>query len=145
MAVSERAAAIGPYAEQLLYNSDVQASAREAAEAIRAAYRRARGKDAEEVIQDKKFRRQINRAAAAISGLWREVEESTEEPKSRWRWPAIVLGVAAAAALVVTIGPGKVWLRDLLGGGEGDAESPSGGYVTPPSEVAPDAYPTTTP
>ena len=44
MAVSDRAAAVGTYAQQLLDNEDVQASARQAADATRAAYQRARGR-----------------------------------------------------------------------------------------------------
>ena len=44
MAVSDRMAAIGPYAQQLLDNNEVRATARQAADATRAAYQRARGK-----------------------------------------------------------------------------------------------------
>jgi hypothetical protein len=124
MALMERATAIAPYAQQLLYNSDVQASARQAAQATRAAYRRARGKEAEEIIRDKKFRRRTSEAAAAISGLWKEVEESTPKQKSRWRWPAIALGLAVGGAVLITIGPGRAWLSELLGGNEPDLETP---------------------
>jgi hypothetical protein len=116
MAVKDRTAALAPYVQQLLYNSDVQASARQAGQAIRAAYRRARGKHAEEIIQDKKLRRQVNKAASAISGLWKDVEESRPKQKSRWRWPAIALGLAAGGALLVTIGNGRARLSELLGG-----------------------------
>lgn len=99
MALSERAAAIAPYAEQLIYNSDVQASARDAAQAARAAYRRARGRDAQEVIQDKKFRRQVDKAASAISGLWGEVQEP--QPKRRWgRWVLVLLLLSGLVAVI---------------------------------------------
>ena len=130
MALRQRATAIAPYAQQLLYNSDVQASVREAAQATRAAYRRARGKDVKEIIQDKKVRRQINKAAAAISGLRKEVEESTPERKSRWRWPAIALGLAVGGALLIAIGPGKAWLSEQLGGNEPDFETPPADLAT---------------
>jgi hypothetical protein len=124
MAVKDRTAAVVPYVQQLLSNRDVQASARQAAQATRAAYRRAREKDAQKIIQDKKFRRQVNKAAAAISGLWKEVEESTPKQTSRWRWPAIALGLALGAVLLITIGPGKAWLSKLFGGNEPDETSP---------------------
>lgn len=129
MAVSDRTAAAVPYVQQLLSNRAAQASARQAAQATQAAYRRARGKDAEEIIQDKKLRRQVNKAAAAISGLWKEVEESTPRQKPRWRWPAIAFGLAVGAGLLVTIGPGKAWRNELFGGNEPDSE-------TPPSDPA---------
>jgi hypothetical protein len=129
MALRQRATAIAPYAQQLLYNSDVQASVREAAQATRAADQRARGKDVAEIIQDKKFGRQINKAAAAISGLRKEVEESTPERKSRWRWPAIALGLAVGGALLITIGPGKAWLSKQV------ANEPD--FETPPPDPAP--------
>jgi hypothetical protein len=136
MALRQRATAIAPYAQQLLYNSDVQASVRESAQATRAAYRRARGKDVKEIIQDKKVRRQINKAAAAISGLRKEVEESTPGRKSRWQWPAIALGLVGGA-LLITIGPGKAWLSKQLGGNEPDFETPP----ADPATLSPDPGP----
>jgi hypothetical protein len=124
MPVRGRTDAVVPYLQQLLSNRDVQALARQAAQASRAAYRRARGKDVEEVIHDKKFRRQVNKAAAAISGLWKEVEESTPKQKSRWRRPAIALGLAVGATLLITVGPGKAWLNKLVGDNERDPATP---------------------
>jgi hypothetical protein len=134
MAVRNRTAAAVPYVQQLLSNRDVQASARQGAQAARAAYRRARGKDAAEVIQDRKFRRQVNKAAAAISGLWKEVEESTPKQKPRWRWPAIALGLAVGAVLLMTIGPGKAWLNKLFGGNEPDLETAPPDPATLPTD-----------
>jgi hypothetical protein len=45
MALSDRASALAPYAQQLLANPEVQARARDSSQAARAAYRRARGKE----------------------------------------------------------------------------------------------------
>jgi hypothetical protein len=123
MAVKDRTVALAPYVQQLLYNSDVQASARQAAQATGAAYRRARGKHAEEIIQDKKLRRQVNKAASAISGIWKDVEESRPTQKSRWRWPAITLGLAVGGALLVTIGNGRARLSELLGAHKPSSET----------------------
>ena len=122
MAVKDRATAVIPYLQQLASDGDAQASARQAAQATRAAYRRARGKDVEEIIQDKKLRRQVNKAATAISGLWKQAAE-TPKQKPRWRRPAIAFGLAVAAGLLVTIGPGKAWLDKLIGGDEPDPET----------------------
>lgn len=66
MAVSDRAAAIVPYAQQLLENNDVRDPARQAADATRAAYQRARGRDAREAVQDRKLRRRVTAAVAAM-------------------------------------------------------------------------------
>ena len=59
MAVSDRMAAIGPYAQQLLDNNEVRATARQAADATRAAYQRARGQDARKAVKDRKLRRRV--------------------------------------------------------------------------------------
>lgn len=136
MAVRDRTAAIAPYVQQLLSNSDAQASARQAAQATRAAYRRARGKNAEEIIQDQKIRRQVNKAATAISGLWREVEPPRKQTSSR-RWVAILLGLAVGGALVMTIGPGKAWLNKLFGGDQPDLETPPADPATLSTDPGP--------
>jgi hypothetical protein len=124
MAMTDRAAAVVPYAQQLLSNRDAQASARQAAQAVRAAYQRARGKQAEEIIQDKKFRRQVNKAGAAISGLWKEVEESAPKQKSRWRWPAVGLGLAVGASLLITVRPWKAWSNQRFAANQPHPENP---------------------
>ena len=66
MALSDRAAAIGPYAQQLLDNDDVQDAARQAADATRAAYQRARGQNARKAVQDRKLRHRVTAAVAAM-------------------------------------------------------------------------------
>ncbi len=121
MALNDRAAAIAPYAEQLLHDSDVQASARDAAQATWAAYQRARGKDAQAVMHDRKFRRQVNKAAGAISGLWGEVQE----PPPRRRWGPRVLLIALLAGLLFAIVNETVRdrLRSLLTGTSKSSES----------------------
>jgi hypothetical protein len=101
MAVSERVESVASYAEQLLHNRDVQAAARDAIDATRAAYRRAHGKDAQEIIQDKKFRRRVNTAGSAISGLWGEVQDSPPSRKPHWGRRAIVLLVLVGGVTAV--------------------------------------------
>lgn len=136
MAVKDRTTAVVPYVQLLVSNRDAQASARQAAFALRAAYQRARGKDAEKIIQDKKLRREVTKAVAAISGLWKEVEESTPQQKPRWRGAAMTLGLAVAAGLV-TIGPGKAWFNQLFAGNELDPETPPANPATLSTDPSP--------
>jgi hypothetical protein len=65
MAVSDRAATVGTYAQQLLDNQDVLASAREAADNACAAYQPARGQDPRKAVQDRKLRRRVTNAVSA--------------------------------------------------------------------------------
>ena len=89
MALSDRVTAARPYVQQPLDNSDVQASARQAARAAQAAYKRARSKDTTQLVKDKKFRGQVSEATAALGRLW---GASTEPPaKPRRRWPRLPL------------------------------------------------------
>jgi hypothetical protein len=101
MVLNDRAAALAPYAKQLLYNPDVQASAREASQAARAAYRRARGKDAPAIAQDKKIRRQVDKAVAATGALLKEVRQPPPPRKSRRarRWAGLALVAVLVAAI----------------------------------------------
>ena len=83
MAVSDRAAAIGPYAQQLLDNNDVRATARQAADATRAAYQRARGQNARKAVQDRKLRRRVTAAVAAVGEFARRGERVLRPSRSR--------------------------------------------------------------
>ena len=96
MAVSDRAAAVGTYAQQLLDNQDVQASARQAADATRAAYQRARGQDPRKAVQDRKLRRRVTTAVAAAGEFLGAVSETPAEPKSPWPRRFAVLAVLGA-------------------------------------------------
>lgn len=62
MTLSDRAAAAAPYAQQLLYDRDVQAALRRVFGATRGAYARGRGRSASQAVKDKKLRRQLQQA-----------------------------------------------------------------------------------
>ena len=101
MAVSDRLAAIGPYAQQLLDNNEVRATARQAADATRAAYQRARGQDARKAVKDRKLRRRVTAAVAAVGEFLGAVSESSPKQKSPWpRRIALLAAVAAGGWLI---------------------------------------------
>ena len=83
MALSDRAAAIVPYAQQLLDNDDVQDTARQAADATRAAYQRARGQDARKAVQDRKLRRRVTAAVTAVGEFVGAVSKARRPSRSR--------------------------------------------------------------
>lgn len=92
MAVSERIAAVGPYAQQLLDNNDVRDTARQAAGATRAAYQRARGQDARKAAQDRKLRRRVTAAVAAVGEFVGAMSKAP--PKQRSPWPRRIARLA---------------------------------------------------
>lgn len=102
MAVIDRAAAVGTYARQLLDNQDVQISARQAVDATRAAYQRARGQDPRDAVQDRKLRRRVIDALAAAGTFLGAVSETPPEPKSPWPRRIAVLAVLGAAAWLIS-------------------------------------------
>jgi hypothetical protein len=102
MAVSDRAAAVGTYAQQLLDNQDVQASARQAADATRAAYQRARGQDPRKAVQDRKLRRRITAAVAATGKFLGAVSETPAKPKSPWPRRIALLAIIGAGAWLIS-------------------------------------------
>src|ERR1700754_4864706 len=98
MAVSNRASAVGAYAQQLLDDQDVRATARQAADATRAAYQRARGQDPRDAVQDRKLRRRVTAAVMAAGEFLGAVSQPPPKPKSRWPRRIAVLAVLGAGA-----------------------------------------------
>jgi hypothetical protein len=115
MAVSDRAATVGAYAQQLLDNQDVQAAGRQAADAMRAAYQRARGQDAREAVQDRKLRRRVTAAVAAAGEFLGAVSETEPKPKSRWPRRIAGLTLVAAAAWLVSNESVRARVQGLVG------------------------------
>jgi hypothetical protein len=102
MAVSDRAAAVGTYAQQLLDNQDVQTSARRAADATRAAYQRARGQDPRKAVQDRKLRRRVTTAVAAAGEFLGAVSETPPKPRSKWPRRLVLLAILGSAAWLIS-------------------------------------------
>ncbi len=135
MAVSDRAAAVGAYTQQLLDNQDVQATARQAADATRAAYQRARGQDPREAVQDRKLRRRVTDAVTAAGEFLGAVSETPPKPKSRWpRWIA-ALAILGVGAWLLSNEAVRARVQGWLGQSQPDDQS------QPPTVEEPDVPP----
>ncbi len=137
MALSDRAATAASYAAQLLDNSDVQASARQAAQASRAAYKRARGKQPAEIVTDTTFRRRVTEATAAVGRLWGAAAEPAPSPPRRW--PRVLFVILLGVGMIVAVTNEGLRTRCLALIGQNQASE------TPPpdeSPVIPDPPPT---
>ncbi len=113
MALSDRAAAVAPYAQQLLYDAQVQDAIRRAAGSTRDSYARVRGKRAREAINDKKLWRRIQQAVAAAWEAWSAVAEPP--PKPRWRLKLIALTVGSAGVFMALNAPAREKALEVLG------------------------------
>lgn len=101
MSVSDRAAALAPYAQQLVYNRDVQDAIQRAAAAGRDTYQRARGKSPAKAVKDKRLRRRLQQTAQASRDVWIAVAESEDKRRRpRWGRRLVVVTVAGAGAFV---------------------------------------------
>jgi hypothetical protein len=134
MAVSDRATAVGTYAQQLLDNQDVLASAREAADNARAAYQRARGQDPRKAVQDRKLRRRVTNAVRAAGEFLGAVSETPPKPKSPWPRRLALLAIVGAAAWLISNQAVRARIQGLMG------QSPSDDQ-TEPSTVDEPAVP----
>jgi hypothetical protein len=137
MTVSDRAAAVGGYAQQLLDNQDVQNTARQAADATRAAYQRARGQDPRKAVQDRKLRRRVTAAVAAAGEFLGAVSETPPKPKSRWPRRIAVLTILAVGAWLVGNEEIRTRIQGLLGQtrSDGRAGPATGGDPNVPPTV----------
>jgi hypothetical protein len=106
---------VGVYAQQLLENSDVRDAARQAADATRAAYRRARGQDARQAVQDRKLRRRVAAAVAAVGEFAGAVSEVPAKPKPRWPRRIALLAVIGAGAWLLSSPAVRARIEALLG------------------------------
>jgi hypothetical protein len=108
-------AAIGPYAQQLLDNNEVRATARQAADATRAAYQRARGQDARKAVKDRKLRRRVTAAVTAVGEFLGAVSESSPKQKSPWPRRIALLAAVAAGAWLISNEAVRTRIQELLG------------------------------
>jgi hypothetical protein len=126
MTVSDRAAAAGTYAQQLLDNQDVQATAREAADAARAAYQRARGQDPRKAVQDRKLRRRVTNAVTAAGEFLGAVSETPPKPRSRWPRRLALLAIIGAGVWLISNESVRARVQGLVGQtGSDDQPGPS--------------------
>jgi hypothetical protein len=123
MAVSDRAAAIGTYAQQLLDNQDVRASARQAVDATHAAYQRARGQDPREAVQDRTLRRRVTDAVAAAGTFLGAVSETPAKPKSPWPRRIALLAIVGGAAWLISNEDVRARVQRLIGQSRTDEQT----------------------
>ena len=100
MSVTDRAAALAPYAEQLLNNRDVQDAIQRAANSGRDTYRRARGTSPAKAVQDKRLHRRLQDTAQATWDAWVAVSEPPKRRRPHWGRRIALLAVAAGGAFV---------------------------------------------
>jgi hypothetical protein len=116
MAASATAAKAGTYAQRLIENEYVQENLAQAAESLRAAYRRA-SKRHVEPTRDEKLRRQVREAALSFREAASALQSGRRKPKKRrGRRVLIVLAIGAGAAAGVLASNEE--LRNKLFGNE---------------------------
>jgi hypothetical protein len=102
---SDTAARVTPFLERALDNRYAQENLSDAAEKLRAAYRRA-SKRRVEPTRDKKLREQLREAGLSLTEAGRAIKTGRQKPRKRWgRRVLVVIGagtVGAAAALAAS-------------------------------------------
>jgi hypothetical protein len=95
---SDTPSGLTPYLERLIDNRYAQENLSEAAEKLRAAYRRA-SKRRVEPTRDEKLREQLRQAALSISEAGKAIKTGRQKPRKRWgRRMLVVIGVGAVGA-----------------------------------------------
>ena len=102
---SDTATSVMPFLERALDNRYAQENLSDAAENLRAAYRRA-SKRRVQPTRDKKLREQLRQAALSITEAGSAIKTGRQKPRKRWgRRVLVVIGVGtvgAAAALAAS-------------------------------------------
>jgi hypothetical protein len=115
MSINDRAAALAPYAEQLLNNRDVQDAIQRAASAGRDSYQRARGTSPRKAVTDKRLQRRLQETAQASFDAWTAVAESPKHKRrARWGRRVALVTVAAAGAFVALNADARQTVLGLL-------------------------------
>jgi len=119
---SDKVANAGTYAQRLIENEYVQENLAQAAESLRAAYRRA-SKRRVEPTRDEKLRRQIQQAARSLAEGAQALRTGRTKPKPRrGRRVILVIGLGVLG-LAAVLGASEELRSKLFGGGRSDAQS----------------------
>ena len=113
---SDKMASAGTYAQRLIENEYVQENLAQAAESLRAAYRRA-SKRRVEPTRDEKLRRQVREAALSLREAASALQSGRRKPRKRRGRRVVVLISAGAAAAAVVLASNDQLRRQLLGDG----------------------------
>ena len=97
---SDTATSVTPFLERALDNRYAQENLSDAAEKLRAAYRRA-SKRRVEPTRDKKLREQLREAALSLTEAGSAIKTGRQKPRNRWgRRVLVVIGVGTVGAAV---------------------------------------------
>lgn len=107
MSVADRATALGPYAQRLIENEEVQANLERALAASRDAYGRARGKKRKaEAVQDRQIQRRLLEAVQAAREVVQTLGAEREKQQRNRRGRVLAgAGVVAAGAAALALVP----------------------------------------
>ncbi len=115
MSIEDRAAALAPYAEQLLNNRDVQDAIQRATSAGRDSFQRARGTSPRKAVTDKRLQRRLQETAQASFDAWNAVAESGKRKRrAHWGRRIVVVSVVAAGAFVALNADARQTVLGLL-------------------------------
>ena len=134
MAVTDQAARIAPYVEQLLDDDEVRENVRRGVDATRQAYERARDKKrASQALKDRKVQRRVRDAMQAAGEVVGRVARRPKERKRARRGRTLAILALGGAGLAAALNP-KAWRKGLaLLGGKQEA----GPDMVPPIDEAP--------
>jgi hypothetical protein len=125
----------GTYAQRLIENEYVQENLLQAADSLRAAYRRAT-KRRVEPTRDEKLRRQLRDAALSLREATSALQSDRRRPKRRLgRRVLVVLAVGAGAAGAVIASNEEVRSAIFGDDGSGDGEGATASATTSDSQV----------
>lgn len=136
MAVTDQAARVAPYVEQLLGDDKVRENIRRAAVSTRQAYGRARGtKRPSKTLKDRKVERRVQEAMQAAGEAVDRLARGPQKRKRARRGRALALLAIAAGGLALALNSElrKKALAPLAreDGGSPDTPTPAGGEGSP--------------
>jgi hypothetical protein len=129
---TDRAAKAGVYAQRLIENEYVQENLAEAADRLRAAYKRA-SKRRVEPTRDEKLRGQIRDAALSLREAANALQSGRRKPKKR-RGRRVVLILVLGAGTAAVIVASNEELRKKVFGGDSSGERTVATPAPSPSE-----------
>ena len=119
MAITDQAARVAPYVEQLLDDDQVRKNIRRAVDAGREAYGRARGKEASKALKDRKVQRRVREAMQAVGEVLSGVARGPQK-RRRARRARTLAGVTIGAGglLLALNADARQTVLALLGGAD---------------------------